>query len=238
MKKVKAGACRTPQTLRRERQDRQRHEHQEHAVARVAVDQPQQDRKEDVVLLLDRQRPGVKHRLHLGLIVEIARLPEEQDVRGEEQGRDHALRKVAEIERHQQERRRHAAGDDHGEQAGHDPPDAPLIEVEDREPVVRELGGQNAGDQVARNDEEHVDPDIAAAEHGPAGMKEQHRQHRQRAQTIDLGLILHPLQPSVVRQQDQSPGGTVQATKVLQTAVAMWRVRSACVGLPWHGLVG
>jgi len=188
------------------------------------VDQPQQDRKDDVVLFLDRQRPGVKHRLHLGLIVEITRLPEEQDVRGKEQGRDHALRKVPEIERRQQERCRHAAGDDHGEQAGHDPPDAPLIEVEDRESIVGDLGSQDAGDQVARNDEEHVDPDIATAEDGPAGMKEQDWQHRQRAQTIDLRLILHPLQPSVVRQEDQSQGGTAQAIKVLQALVSMWRV--------------
>src|SRR5262245_11346207 len=57
--------------------------------------------------------------------------------------------------------------------------------------MLRDLAGQDAGDEVAGNDEEDVDPDIAAAENTPAGMEKQNGQDGHGAQAIDLCPILH-----------------------------------------------
>ena len=41
----------------------------------------------------------------------------------------------------------------------------------------------------ARDDEEHIDPDKAATKALDAGMEQQNRQNRQKAQTVDIGTV-------------------------------------------------
>ena len=44
-------------------------------------------------------------------------------------------------------------------------------------------------DQIARDNEEDVDPDEAAAEAAEAGMGENNREHRDRAEPVDIGAV-------------------------------------------------
>ena len=50
-----------------------------------------------------------------------------------------------------------------GDEGRHDASNAPLVEGRQREAVFRDLVPRDRGDEVARDDEEDVDPDVAAA---------------------------------------------------------------------------
>ncbi len=78
---------------------------------------------------------------------------------------------------------------DHEQAGGENPLDPPGVEPAERDRLPRlELAHQDPGDQVAGDHEEHVDPDEAARR--PAReMVRDHRQHRDRAQTLDLGPV-------------------------------------------------
>ena len=150
--------------------------------------EPQKRRKEEVILLFDRERPGVQQRLDLGRFGEIALEPPEMQVRGEKRRRPQALAELHEMFGQEQGRRREAGQREHGEKRGEDPPQPALVEAQKREPPRLGLAQQDRGDQKARDHEEDVDADIAAGQAEP-GMKEHDRHDREGAQPVDIGAI-------------------------------------------------
>jgi len=78
---------------------------------------------------------------------------------------------------------------DHREQRGEDAPDAALVEMRDGEAALLHLAVDERGDQVARDDEEDIDADKAARERPDLEVIEHHRQHRERAQPVDIGAV-------------------------------------------------
>ncbi len=128
-----------------------------------AIEAEQQQWKENVVLLFDRQRPGVQQRLGLDIAEEIAAKTVEVEVGGEGQRRNDAFRVVDQFRRVKQ----HEGGDgrchQHEGKRWKDAPHAPLIEFDEGELAGQHLAADDAGDQIAGDDEEYIDPDEAAA---------------------------------------------------------------------------
>jgi hypothetical protein len=106
-------------------------------VAPDAVQRHQQEREEDVELLLDRQAPGVQHRQVVGCILEIAaRIAPEKHVRNEEQRRDDGLPHLVVVAWAQYEPTRDQAGHDHGKKRRQDAARAPFVKAEDGKPPL------------------------------------------------------------------------------------------------------
>ncbi len=140
-------------------------------------------------MLLHRQRPCVQQRRFFRGAAEIAAMPREMEVAGEQHRRRGAQAKRAIVQRQQDL----AAGDDGDgdgrEQGGEYPADAPHIEIGEAEPAFRQLPRNDRGDQIAGDDEEDVDANETSGKGPEADMIEQHRQHRQCAQPIDVAPI-------------------------------------------------
>jgi hypothetical protein len=70
------------------------------------------------------------------------------------------------------------------------------------------------GDQEPRDHEEDVHPDIAAGKVGDPGMVEHHWQHRDGAQSVDVGAVVHGFPSS----------SFVLKTVILRRDKALWIV--------------
>src|SRR6202035_3846882 len=73
--------------------------------------------------------------------------------------------------------------------AGEDAPHAPLVEMRKRKGAALHLALNEGGDEIARDDEEHVNADETAAPSRHAIMEQHHRQNGERAQPINLGAV-------------------------------------------------
>jgi len=65
----------------------------------------------------------------------------------------------------------------HHEERWQQPAEPALVETEDGEPPLVHAPGDDAGDQEARDHEEHIDPDEATREPGETRMEEEHGEH-------------------------------------------------------------
>ncbi len=149
----------------------------------------QQRGPEQVELLLDGEGPEVQQR---ALVVPggevVGPLRHEPPV-GEGQGRrDDVVLHVGAAQRYGQP----GPGDGHrGEHhggGGKQPPGPPGEEVTELDPAGGDrLPDQQAGDQVAGDDEEDVHADESAGRPGEAGMEGEYREDGDRAQTLDVG---------------------------------------------------
>jgi hypothetical protein len=156
----------------------------------LAPCKPQQQRPEDVELLLDPQRPQVQQRLGLGRGVEVARFAEEHQV-GEERGTARGLlAELRELARQQHVPAECQRGEQHQHQRGKDAPDAPRIEVAVGEIAGREALQKDGRDQETRDHEEDVDADEAAGQQARKGVVRQHRAHRDGAQAVNVRAVL------------------------------------------------
>ena len=129
---------------------------------------------DDVELLLHRERPVMLERRAVdeALPEIVRRLPDEVHVRPEEDRPDGVVADLRDAQLVEQD----AAGDDnsknHGERDRQNSAGAPRIETEDRDRptaavglgLLRVLGRQQARDQVAGEDEEHIDAEEPAVE--------------------------------------------------------------------------
>ena len=152
-----------------------------------------EQRPDDVELLLDRQRPEVLHRRRddvLGLVVDGAGgEPPVHDV----QRRRHDVRAERRTlrEREPDPCHQHREGQ-HERTGGKQPTGPPCPEPPQLHPTrLVHLTEQEAGDQEPRQDEEDVDADVAAAHPRQTGMERQHRADRDGPQALDV-------QPDVV----------------------------------------
>ena len=123
-----------------------------------------------------------------GDVAEVDAAPE-HDVRGERDHRHGAARDDAEIGGEHQERARAERGGDHDQQRRQDAAGAPLVEARQREGVAAELSQQDAGDQIPADDEEHVDADEPALRPAKFGVEEDHAEHRDGAQPVDISSV-------------------------------------------------
>ncbi len=153
-------------------------------------DEQQEQRKQDVELFLDGERPRVQQRHLLRRAPEVTRLLPEQEIRGEEARRQHALGVVREIRRQQEPRSEHRDHEQHREQRRQQPAHAPLVEVCEREPARIDFVADQARDQEPRDDEEHVDADEAAREGADARVKQHDGNDRDRPEPVDVGTVV------------------------------------------------
>jgi hypothetical protein len=160
------------------------------SAARVSVAdelQPDQqdERPEDVELLLDRERPEVVQRLFRREAREVGHVGGDLlPVVDVEDRRDDRLAELIRLggaedrhpgdhdQQHQEQRRQQAAG------AGE--PEAAEVD----RPAAHELAEQDVGDQVAGEGEEDADPEQAAGRPAEAEVEADDRQDRDRAQAV------------------------------------------------------
>ncbi len=154
-----------------------------------APEQHEEEREENIILLLDREAPGVEQRLELRRGVEISRLAPKQEIGSEGRHRDQAFGERLDILRHEiepGERQR----DEHDEkQRRQDAPRPALVEIRQAEALGLEIGDDDGGDQIAADDEKNIDPDIAAAERPEARVKQNDRNNGDSPQTIYFGTF-------------------------------------------------
>ena len=146
----------------------------------------EQQRDEQIILLLGTQRPGVHERLELGFQREIAGRHGEQDIIGEQRRCDQRLAEILEIvgqhqppgqgdaEQHRHVERRNDAAHPAG------------VEAADGEAAAVELAADDAGDQIAADHEEDVDSEKAAGKAGDMGVEQDDREHGDAAQPVHL----------------------------------------------------
>jgi hypothetical protein len=155
----------------------------------AAKEREQGERPDQVVLLLDPERPEVEQRLELGRGVEVARLAPQGDVRDEAGAGGDVLAQGAELvgqqqlPAEQQDRRKHQ------DQRGEDAADAPPVEARQGEAAGLEVLEDDPGDEEAGDDEEHVDAGEAAGHRAGEGVVAQHRQHRDGAQAVYVRTV-------------------------------------------------
>ena len=79
------------------------------------------------------------------------------------------------------------------------PPDATTVERGDAQPALGLLAVQDQRDQIARDDKEDIDAEVAPRHEPGIYMEQQHRQHGQCTQTIDVGSVSDQAQAARVR---------------------------------------
>ena len=151
--------------------------------------QHREDRPHEIELLLDTERPQVQQRLAVALAVEIADLAHRREIGHEQRRRESVPAEQAELLR---EHRVPADDEDEGhddDQRGKQAPHATGIEAREAEGAGGEFGADQAADQIARDDEEDVDADIARAQRLGERVIEHDRQDRDGPQAVDVGPI-------------------------------------------------
>ena len=158
------------------------------ATPRQPAEHPEQRREYEIELLLHRQRPGMQQRRHPRADIEIARVAPEEDVGERKCRRHHALGKELQVER-QEEGRTERCTDHHDEQRRQDAPRPPRVEADDAETPLQQVAVQGGGDQIARDDEEHVHADETARDARYARMERHHERDGERPQAVDVGAV-------------------------------------------------
>ncbi|MNZ74671.1 hypothetical protein D3C78_931240 [compost metagenome] len=155
----------------------------------TARQQCQQQREDDVKLLLHRQRPGVQQGLEIGGDIEIAVLAHEQDVGDEHHLVTHRSPQFFVILRCQQKPADRQHRNDHREQRRQNPPRTPGPEIDEAELPGLALIPDDRRDQVTGNHEKHVHADKAAGKPRNAKVKQHDGDHRHCAQAVDIPSI-------------------------------------------------
>ncbi len=176
-----------------QREEPEQHLHGDPRAAPLALGEAdQQQREEEVELLLDRQRPEVQERADpdlRGREVVVA-LEQEPPVRDVQQGRLGVPHQRGPPDGREHHHGDGAGGQHHEERGREQPADAPVVEVREVQPPgVRQLLEQDGGDEEAREDEEEVHPDEAAGEHAHPGVEEHHEIDGQAAHPVQSGPV-------------------------------------------------
>ncbi len=154
----------------------------------VQAEEQDQQRPDDVELLLDRERPVVLERRGRGVVLEVVgAVARELEVGREERRPERVLDRAGRLDRAQEVDRRRHRRDDHQRRRGQDPAGPAGVEAEQRDPAVAlGLGDQQTGDQEARDHEEDVHADEAAVERPDLGVVQDHEQDGQGPEPLDV----------------------------------------------------
>ncbi len=150
---------------------------------------PQDQRPDDVELLLDPERPQVEQRLRLGCGIEVTALVPGHEVADEARAGGDVLAERFVLVREQGEPADDERRADHQQQRRKDAANPATIEVGERESAGFEASHQDGGDEEAGNDEEEIDADEAAAKRRRKGVIAHDRQHRHGPQSVDVRSI-------------------------------------------------
>jgi hypothetical protein len=131
----------------------------------------------------------MEQRLALRRDVEIAGLVPEQGVGHGQRRCGGTLAEVHQVVGEEDVGAEGEGDEDHGEEGREDTPNPALVEGQEGEAAGLQVAQDDRGDQIAGDDEEHVDADEAAAEQRKAGMEEQDRQDGDRPQSVDVGAV-------------------------------------------------
>ncbi len=159
--------------------------------------QQKRQRIDEVELLLHRQRPGVQQGHRRGGRREIGILEVEEYVREQKRLGDQRPRKGLEFQRIQQQMRQDGGSCKHQDHGWRQPADAPSPECPQAEPAGITFAQDQAGDQIAGDDEKDVDADKAARHPGQAGMIRHDAKDGDCPQSVNLGpvAIMHRKDP-------------------------------------------
>ncbi len=144
---------------------------------------------EDVELLLDAQRPQVQKRLYVVVGVEVAHFLPRLDVRQEGERRYEAFAEIPQLVREKQRITNQDSRAEHHKKRGQEPSHATLVEFQVGEVPRLEFALDDAADEEARNDEEHVNAHEPAGEEGWEGVEEENHRDGDGAQTVDVGTV-------------------------------------------------
>jgi hypothetical protein len=117
------------------------------------------------------------------------RLPEEEVRDGEGRSRQAATEIHELLGVHQQAECEQRGEERYGKRR-QNAADASLVELSDGEPVICDVVQDSACNDKSGDDEEDVNPDIAAGNEGHPHMIQKHRQHCDRPQSVDVGPVL------------------------------------------------
>ena len=151
----------------------------------------QRQRPDEVELLFDRERPELEHRVARDVGAEIAgRVVDEVPVRDVQERRLERADRVGHLQRRRDrdvDERRHDQGHERG---GQQSPEPPRIEACQPDPAGSEqVPQEQLGHEVARQDEEDVDPDVAAGERTGSGVEQDDEVDGDGAQAVEVGAV-------------------------------------------------
>lgn len=161
-----------------------------------APGEQQQGWEDKVELLFNGQAPAMNERFEACKMVEIARLLQEHEIGGEQCRSRQTLPETAEILGQEQKPGDQGAGGQDRKKRRQDPSSPALVEARYREIAQIDLAGDDAGDEIAADHEEDIDPGKSARQSGDASVAEHYRDDRYRAQTFDLGTVAYVTPPT------------------------------------------
>ena len=155
----------------------------------------QEQREDEVELLLDGQRPEVGQRPQGGVLGEVAGVLPEDEVGGEGGRRGHVLAEGAVRIRQEEPAAGDERRDEHEHERGEEAEGAAPVEPREREAALGEAAPDDPRDQIAGDDEEDVDAGEAAARRRGEGVEDDDGRDRDGAQPVDV----RPVVQSAVR---------------------------------------
>ena len=200
-------------------------------------DEAQQQRPQNVELLLDAERPEVQHRVvHLDRL-EVRALKYLDDVGCERRAGERICRHLLELFGKEIDPAEREARHQDQDERGKDAPDSPGIKIQVREAASLEVAEDDGADEEAGDDEKNVDTDEAPGDLVRKEVKAEDGKYRDRAQAVDVGAISGMDRPVLRRSLDgvdvllglgsSSPHGTLQMTKHRRES-ALKFVRRVC----------
>ena len=160
------------------------------ALAPHGEDEHEDQRPEQVELLLHRQRPHVLEQRRAPRALEVREVAEDEEpvLDVEQRGDDLAPQLVEHVGEEQDGVDRHH--EEHGEERGEEAAGPPVPEPLQPDPaVLLPVGQQQARDQVAADHEEHVDAEEATRDPPLVGVVQQDGDDRDRAEAIERGDV-------------------------------------------------
>ena len=176
------------QPERDQTQCHQRRRQQSPPVARQLPAEQQEYRPEQVELLLHGQRPEALERRGRTVLGEVVGAVDRQpEVHRIQRTADRVARVLHEPHLRQEQPGTSDRGDHHQGRRRQQTQRPTAVELPDRDSVRRrQLAQQHRGDEEARDHEEDIDPDVAAAEPAHRGMGENDQRDGQRTQPLDV----------------------------------------------------
>lgn len=149
----------------------------------------QQQWKEDVVLFLDRQAPGVQQRLQASFGGEITTLEPEENVRRKNRDCGETFAEILEVTGNEQCPREGYAGGHDKKQSWQNSSGATFVEVDEAEGPLLQVVKDDGCNQIPADDKKYIDTHKATAEPGKTRVEKDDGQHGHGSQSIDFGSV-------------------------------------------------
>lgn len=174
------------------RGQRQQRQNRQQMASEADPAKPKQDQRIDQIELpLDRERPGMEKEFQRGFLIEIARFAPEHHIGEKGDRRGPVLAGGKQVLRQEPEGSRDEDTDDHGRQRGKDPARAIKIEIGGAKHTAIQTRDDDPRHQIARDDEEDINPGKSTAKPGKSEMESQNRQYGNCPQPVDILPKVH-----------------------------------------------